>query len=132
MREVFVEVPDVAWDEVGGLDEVKRELREAVEWPLDLSRPAARSAAMRPPKGILLHGPPGTGKTLLARALASQSGINFITVKGPALLSKYVGESERGIRDVFKKARQASPCIVFFDEIDALAPVAAAAPTDDT
>ncbi len=122
VREVFVEVPDVRWDQVGGLESVKRELREAVEWPLQHAALLER-AGVSPAKGILLHGPPGTGKTLLAKAVASQSGVNFISVKGPALLSKFVGESERGIREVFKKARQAAPCIVFFDEIDALAPV---------
>jgi transitional endoplasmic reticulum ATPase len=121
VREVFVEVPDIKWENVGGLDAVKGELREAVEWPLKYAELFAR-AAIRPAKGILLYGPPGTGKTLLAKAIASQSGVNFISVKGPALISKYVGESERGIREVFKKARQAAPCIVFFDEIDALAP----------
>ncbi len=129
IREVFVEVPDVKWEDVGGLEEVKRELREAVEWPLkhdDL----LRQAGVRPVKGILLHGLPGTGKTLLAKAIASQSGVNFISIKGPALLSKYVGESERGVREVFKKARQAAPCILFFDEIDALAPVRAADASD--
>lgn len=122
IREVFTEIPDVQWDDVGGLEEVKRVLMETVEWPFkypDLFRQAKTS----PPKGILLSGPPGTGKTLLAKAVASQSGVNFISVKGPALLSKWVGESERGIREVFRKAKQASPCIVFFDEIDALAPV---------
>ncbi|MBI3071361.1 MAG: CDC48 family AAA ATPase [Deltaproteobacteria bacterium] len=122
IREVFVEVPDVAWDQVGGLDDVKRELREAVEWPLKYDN-LLRHAGVRAVKGILLHGRPGTGKTLLAKAIASQSGVNFISVKGPALLSKFVGESERGVREVFKKARQAAPCIVFFDEIDALAPI---------
>jgi len=121
IREVFVEVPDVTWDDVGGLDDVKRLLRETVEWPL---RYASLFAHMRtaPPKGILLYGPPGTGKTLLAKAAAKESEANFISVKGPELLSKWVGESERGIREVFRKAKQASPCIVFFDEIDALAP----------
>ncbi|MEK7814529.1 MAG: AAA family ATPase, partial [Chloroflexota bacterium] len=126
IREVFTEVPDVGWDEVGGLDEAKEALREAVEWPLrypDLFGQARTS----PPKGILLTGPPGTGKTLLAKAVASQSGVNFISVKGPALLSKWVGESEKGVREVFKKAKQASPCIVFFDEMDALTPVRDAA-----
>ena len=125
VREVFVEVPDVEWEEVGGLEPVKREIREAVEWPLKYAELFAR-AGIRPAKGILLHGPPGTGKTLLAKAVASQSGVNFISVKGPALLSKYVGESERGLREVFKKARQAAPCILFFDEIDALAPTRSA------
>lgn len=120
VREVFVEVPDVQWDEVGGLPAIKKELRDAVEWPLKHAD-LLRHAKLQPVKGILLYGPPGTGKTLLAKAVASQSGVNFISVKGPALLSKYVGESERGIREVFKKARQAAPCILFFDEIDGLA-----------
>ncbi|MBI2919114.1 MAG: CDC48 family AAA ATPase [Chloroflexi bacterium] len=121
IREVFTEIPDVSWEDVGGLDEVKRVLMEAIIWPLsypDLFR-RARTA---PPKGILLTGRPGTGKTLLAKAVAAQSGVNFISVKGPALLSRWVGESEKGVREVFRKARQASPCIVFFDEIDALTP----------
>ncbi|MBI5481149.1 MAG: CDC48 family AAA ATPase [Deltaproteobacteria bacterium] len=129
IREVFVEVPDVKWEDVGGLEQVKRELREAVEWPL-LHAELLRHAGVRPVKGILLHGSPGTGKTLLAKAIGSQSGVNFISVKGPALLSKYVGESERGVREVFKKARQAAPCILFFDEIDALAPVRSAETSD--
>ena len=120
-RDVFSEVPDVTWEDVGGLEEVKRVLREAVEWPL-LHGERFRYAGIRPPKGVLLVGLPGTGKTLIAKALAAQCKINFIAVKGPELLSKWVGESERGIRDVFKKARQAAPCIVFFDEIDAIAP----------
>ncbi|MDP3985043.1 MAG: AAA family ATPase, partial [Acidimicrobiia bacterium] len=121
IREVFTEIPDVGWDDVGGLEDAKRALMETIEWPLthpDLFRQANTS----PPKGVLLTGPPGTGKTLLAKAVASQSGVNFISVKGPALLSRWVGESEKGIREVFKKARLASPCIVFFDEIDALTP----------
>lgn len=121
VREVFVEVPDVRWDSVGGLESVKRELREAVEWPLKHGDLLAK-AGVRPPKGILMYGPPGTGKTLLAKAVASQSGINFISIKGPALMSKFVGESERGVREIFKKARQAQPCILFFDEIDSLVP----------
>ncbi|MEI7703325.1 MAG: CDC48 family AAA ATPase [Deltaproteobacteria bacterium] len=129
VREVFVEVPDVRWDQVGGLESVKRELREAVEWPL-IHGALLERAGVSPAKGILLHGPPGTGKTLLAKAVASQSGVNFISVKGPALLSKFVGESERGIREVFKKARQAAPCIIFFDEIDALAPTRNAGGSD--
>jgi transitional endoplasmic reticulum ATPase len=120
-RDVFSEVPDVTWEDVGGLQQVKRVLREAVEWPL-LHGERFRYAGIRPPKGVLLVGLPGTGKTLIAKALAAQCKINFIAVKGPELLSKWVGESERGIRDVFKKARQAAPCIVFFDEIDAIAP----------
>ena len=121
LREVFTEIPDVSWDEVGGMEEAKGALREAVEWPLRY--PAAfTQACTRPAKGILLSGPPGGGKTLLARAVAHESGVNFISVKGPELLSKWVGESEKGIREVYKKARQAAPCIVFLDEIDALAP----------
>ena len=121
LREVVVEIPDVRWDDVGGLDAVKRELRQAAEWPL-LHPELLRGLGARPAKGILLHGPPGTGKTMLARALASQAGVNFVSIKGPALLSKYLGESERSIREVFKKARLAAPCVLFFDEIDALAP----------
>jgi transitional endoplasmic reticulum ATPase len=120
IREVVVEVPDIAWDQVGGLAGVKRELREAVEWPLTHAHLLER-AGVKASKGILLYGLPGTGKTLLVKAVASQSGVNFISVKGPALLSKFVGESEKGVREVFKKARQASPCILFFDEFDAIA-----------
>jgi len=121
IREVFVEVPDVGWNDVGGLDEVKKRLIESVEWPLHHAELFTR-AGVRPPKGILLSGPPGCGKTLLAKAVASQTQVNFISVKGPSLLTKYVGESERGVREVFRKAKQAAPCIVFFDEIDALVP----------
>ena len=120
IREVFVEVPCVAWDDVGGLDDVKQRLREAVEWPLKYPDLFA-SVHLAPPKGALIFGPPGCGKTLLAKALATEAGVNFISIKGPELLSMYVGESERGLRDVLRKARQAAPCIVFFDEIDALA-----------
>lgn len=122
IREVFTEIPDVKWDDVGGLEGVKQVLRETIEWPLKHAR-LFEHAKTNPPKGILLYGPPGTGKTLLAKAVASQSEVNFISVKGPALISKWVGESEKGVREVFKKAKQASPCIVFFDELDALAPV---------
>lgn len=121
IREVFTEVPDVGWADVGGLEEVKRVLVEAAEWPLRHG-PLFERAGIRPPKGILLYGAPGTGKTLLAKALARESEANFISVKGPQLLSMWVGESERGVREVFRKARQAAPCIVFFDEIDAVAP----------
>ncbi len=121
IREVFTEVPDVKWEDVGGLEETKRLLVEAVEWPIRYSE-VFKHAGVRPPKGILLHGEPGTGKTLLAKAVAHQSEANFIAVKGPQLLSMWVGESERGIREVFHKARQAAPCIVFFDEIESLTP----------
>jgi len=120
VREVFVEVPNVAWDDVGGLEQVKQRLREAVEWPLKYAALFA-SFRLAPPKGVLLSGPPGCGKTLIAKALATETAVNFISVKGPELLSMYVGESERGLREVFHKARQAAPCIIFFDEIDALA-----------
>ena len=120
-REVFVEVPDVHWEDVGGLDQVKQRLIEAVEWPLQHAELFAE-AGIRPPKGILLTGPPGCGKTMLAKAIANESQVNFISVKGPALLSKYIGESERGVRDMFRKAKQAAPCIIFFDEVDALVP----------
>ena len=121
IREVFVEVPDVRWNDVGGLEEIKQELKEAVEWPLKYAD-VFKIANTHPPKGILLHGAPGTGKTLLAKAVASETGVNFISVKGPSIISKYIGESEKGIREVFKTAKQASPSIIFFDEIDAIAP----------
>ena len=121
MREVLVEIPDVTWDQVGGLQDVKEELREAVEWPLKYPDLFAQLNAT-PPKGLLLYGPPGTGKTLLAKAVAHESESNFISVKGPELLNKFVGESEKAVREVFRKARQASPCIIFFDEIDSVAP----------
>ncbi len=122
IREVFTEVPMVRWDDVGGLDEAKQILIEAVEWPLRFEG-AYAAAGLRPPKGVLLCGPPGTGKTLLAKALATEAQVNFISIRGPQILSMYVGESERALRDVFKKARMAAPCILFFDEIDAVAPV---------
>jgi len=121
MREVLVEIPDVKWEDVGGLEDVKAELAEAVEWPLKYPE-IFDSLDTEPPRGILLFGPPGTGKTLLAKAVANESESNFISVKGPELLSKWVGESERGVRQVFRKARQAAPSIIFFDEIDALMP----------
>jgi transitional endoplasmic reticulum ATPase len=121
MREVLVEMPDITWKQVGGLEDVKQELREAVEWPLKYPDVFERLQT-KPPKGILMFGPPGTGKTLLAKAVANESECNFIAVKGPELLSKWVGESEKGIREIFRKARQASPSIIFFDEIDALVP----------
>ncbi|MBI3695538.1 MAG: CDC48 family AAA ATPase [Acidobacteria bacterium] len=128
-REVFVEVPDVRWQDVGGLGQIRDRLLEAVEWPLRYPHLFA-AAGIRPPKGILLSGPPGCGKTLLAKAIANETNVNFISVKGPELLSKYVGESERGVREVFRKARQAAPCIMFFDEIDALVPVRSAGVSD--
>ena len=121
MREVLVEVPDITWKQVGGLEDTKQELREAVEWPLKYPDVFERLQT-KPPKGILLFGPPGTGKTLLAKAVANESECNFIAVKGPELLSKWVGESEKGVREIFRKARQASPSIIFFDEVDALVP----------
>jgi len=122
MREVYIETPDIRWSNIGGLGVIKKELQEAVEWPLkypDLYNTIGYSM----PKGILLYGPSGTGKTMLAKAVATESEANFISIRGPELLSKWVGESERGIREVFKRARQASPCVIFFDEIDSLAPV---------
>jgi len=121
LREVLVEVPNVRWSDIGDLDEIKQELQEAVEWPLKY-RDVYVYADAKPPKGILLYGPPGTGKTLLAKAVATESEANFISVKGPEILSKWVGESERAIREIFRKARQAAPCIIFMDEIDAIAP----------
>ncbi len=121
LREIAVEVPDVRWEDVGGLQAIREELAEAIEWPLKFA-PLFRHAGARPPKGILLHGAPGTGKTLLAKAVATESRANFISVKGPQLMSKWVGEAERGVREVFKRAKQAAPSIIFFDEIDALAP----------
>src|SRR5919199_740446 len=121
LREVFTETPDVGWADIGGLDDVKAALIEAVEWPLRYGALFDRLNAA-PPRGILLDGPPGTGKTLLAKAVAHESEANFIAIKGPELLSKWVGESERGVREVFKKARAAAPCVLFFDELDALAP----------
>ena len=129
LREVFVEVPNVNWTDIGGLAEVKQELQEAVEWPLKYQGLFDHSDAT-PPKGILLYGPPGTGKTLMAKAAAHESEANFISIKGPELLSKWVGESEKGVREVFRKARQAAPCIVFFDEIDAIAPARGALGSD--
>jgi len=120
MREVLVETPNVSWDDVGGLNELKRELREAVEWPMKYADSYERMG-IRPSRGVLLYGPPGTGKTLLAKAVAKESGANFIQVKGPSLLSMWVGKSEEGTRKIFERARQVSPCIIFFDEIDALA-----------
>ena len=121
LREVQVQIPDVSWDDVGGLDALKEELREAIEWPIK-HKEAFDYVNVETPKGILLHGPPGTGKTLIAKALAKMTESNFISIKGPELLSKWVGESEKGVREIFRKARQAAPCIIFLDEIDALVP----------
>ena len=122
IREVFVEVPDVKWEDVGGLEDVKRRLMEAIEWPLKYPDLFSK-ANTNPPKGILLYGPPGTGKTLVAKAVANESEVNFISIKGPQLISKFIGESEKGIREIFRKAKQASPCILFFDELDAIVPI---------
>jgi len=121
LREVFIELPAVRWTEIGGLESVKQELIEAVEWPLKYPE-AFIAINTRPPKGVLLFGPPGTGKTMLAKAIATESEANFISIKGPELLSKYVGESEKAIRETFRKARQAAPTIIFFDEIDSMVP----------
>ncbi len=120
LREVLVQVPDVKWDDVGGLNDAKQELKEAVEWPLKYPDKFA-NFGVRPPKGTLLYGVPGTGKTLLAKAVANESEANFISVKGPELLSKWVGESEKGVREIFRKAKQTAPTVIFFDEIDAIA-----------
>jgi len=121
LREVLVQIPDITWDDVGGLESLKEELREAIEWPLKYKE-AFEHTDVAAPKGILLHGPPGTGKTLIAKAVAHTTESNFISIKGPELLSKWVGESEKGVREIFRKARQAAPCIIFLDEIDAVAP----------
>lgn len=129
LREVLIETPNVTWEDIGGLQEVKQELREAIEWPLKYSD-IFEEAGANPPKGILLCGPPGTGKTLLAKAVAKESEANFIHVKGPALMNKFVGESEKGVREIFRKAKQTAPCIIFFDEIDALAPKRGSGITD--
>lgn len=120
IREFFIEIPDTSWSDIGGLQAVKQHLREAIEWP-QVHEDLFEYAGARPPKGILLVGPPGCGKTLMAKAVAREASANFISVKGPELVSKWVGESEKGVRDVFKKARQAAPCVVFLDEIDVIA-----------
>ncbi len=122
LREVFVEIPNVSWEDIGGLDEVKKEMQRAVEWPLKFKGLYKKMKAQAP-KGILLYGPPGTGKTLIAKAVAHESESNFISVKGPEVLSKWVGESEKAIREIFRKARQAAPCIIFLDEIDSITPI---------
>ncbi|HWS19210.1 MAG TPA: CDC48 family AAA ATPase [Nitrososphaera sp.] len=121
LREVLVQRPNMGWDDIGGLQQVKEELAEAIEWPLKHANLFAE-ANVEPPKGILLYGPPGTGKTMIAKAVAATSEANFISIKGPELISKWVGESEKGVREVFRKARQAAPCVIFFDELDAIAP----------
>lgn len=121
LREVLIETPNVTWNDVGGLEDTKQELMEAVEWPLK-HKAEFKELGVKPPKGVLLYGPPGTGKTLLAKAVAKEAESNFISVKGPELLNKWVGESEKAVREIFKKARQASPTIIFFDEIDSIAP----------
>jgi transitional endoplasmic reticulum ATPase len=122
MREVLVESPNVRWGDIGGLNDIKIDLQEAVEWPLKYPELFEHMDA-KPPKGILLYGPPGTGKTLLAKAVATESEANFISIKGPEILSKWVGESERAIREVFRRAKQAAPSVIFFDEVDAIAPI---------
>jgi len=129
IREVFVEVPDVKWSDVGGLENIKQELEEAIEWPLKYPD-VFRKANTNPPKGILLYGKPGTGKTLIAKAVANESGVNFISIKGPQLISRYVGESERGVRETFRKAKHAAPTILFLDEIDSLVPRRGSSSTD--
>ncbi len=121
MREVLIELPKVSWKDLGGLGQIKQELIESIEWPL--KRPEKfRQMGIRPPKGILLYGPPGTGKTMIAQAVANETNANFISIRGPQMLSKWVGESEKAIREIFKKAKQVSPSIVFFDELDSIAP----------
>jgi transitional endoplasmic reticulum ATPase len=121
MREIMIEIPNVKWNDIGGLENVKQSLKEIIEWPLK-NPEAFNKIGVKPPRGILLYGPPGTGKTLLAKAVASESGVNFISVRGPEVLSKWVGESEKHIREIFKRAKQVAPSIIFFDEMDALVP----------
>ena len=128
IREVFVEVPSVHWNDIGGLEDVKQELREAIEWPMKYPH-VFEKMGLEPPKGILLFGPPGTGKTLLAKAVATESGANFITIRGPEVLSKWVGESEKAIRQIFRRARMVAPAVVFFDEIDSIAGIRGSDPS---
>ncbi|PVU74455.1 AAA family ATPase, partial [Acidianus hospitalis] len=122
LREVYVEVPKVRWSDIGGLEDVKQQLREAIEWQIKFPDVFTKSG-IRAPKGVLLFGPPGTGKTMLAKAVATESGANFIAVRGPEVLSKWVGESEKAIREIFRRARQTAPTVIFFDEIDSIAPM---------
>ncbi|MDP1774574.1 MAG: CDC48 family AAA ATPase [Methylobacter sp.] len=129
IRELFVDIPDVRWEDVGGLDDVRRRLIESVEWPIKYPD-LYLQAGVKPPKGLLLAGPPGVGKTLIAKAVANESGVNVISVKGPALMSRYVGDSEQGVRELFHKARQASPCIIFLDEVDSVVPARGEGATD--
>jgi transitional endoplasmic reticulum ATPase len=129
LREVLVESPNVHWADIGGLEEVKQELIETVEWPLKYG-PLFSHMDAKPPRGILLHGPPGTGKTMLAKAVATESEANFISIKGPEFLSKWVGESEKAVRETFRKARQAAPCVIFLDEIDSIAPTRSGGSSD--
>ncbi len=129
LREVLVQVPDIKWDDIGGLESAKQELQEAVEWPLKYPE-SFEKFGVRPPRGVLIYGPPGTGKTLLAKAVANESDANFIAVKGPELLSKWVGESEKGVREIFRKARQTAPTVIFFDEIDSIASTRGGSSTD--
>ncbi|MFM8443016.1 MAG: CDC48 family AAA ATPase [Methylococcus sp.] len=129
IREMFVDIPDVRWEDVGGMGDVRRRLVEAVEWPIKYPD-LYKQAGVRPPKGLLMAGPPGVGKTLIAKAVANESGVNVISVKGPALMSRYVGDSEQGVRELFHKARQASPCIIFLDEVDSIIPARGEGATD--
>ncbi|MHA1775734.1 MAG: AAA family ATPase, partial [Promethearchaeota archaeon] len=129
IREVFVEIPSVHWNDVGGLEYTKQQLIESVEWPIKNPK-AYERMGVDPPSGVLLYGPPGCGKTLLARAVATESEANFISIKGPELISKWVGESEKAVREVFRKAKLAAPCIIFFDELDSIAPRRGSGGTD--
>ncbi len=129
IRELFVDIPDVRWKDVGGLDDIRRRLIESVQWPIKYPE-LYQQAGVKPPKGLLLAGPPGVGKTLIAKAIANESGVNVISVKGPALMSRYVGDSEQGVRDLFHKARQAAPCIIFLDEVDSVVPSRGEGSTD--
>ena len=129
IRELFVDIPDVHWEDVGGLDHIRRRLVESIEWPIKYPE-LFMQAGIKPPKGLLLAGPPGVGKTLIAKAVANESGVNVISVKAPALMSRYVGDSEQGVRELFLKARQASPCIIFLDEVDSVVPARGEGSTD--